>query len=654
MICDVDVVVVGAGPAGLLLAGDLARAGVGCAVLERRAGGSGLTRAFTVHTRTLEQLDARGVADELVASGSPVRELRVFASAGLDFSGLPSRFPYVLVTPQYQTERVLEERARALGADIRYRAEVTGLTQLSDGVEVKVRDDDHLDRLVRSRYVVGADGVHSTVRRALGMPFPGQSVVRSVMLADVQLTRPLPVPLTVNATGNAFALIASFGDGWYRVIAWQWSNQPPEDAPVSLTEVRDATRQALGADFGMHDPRWMSRFHSDERQVPRYRDGRVLLAGDAAHVHSPAGGMGMNTGIQDAANLGWKLAATVHGWAPGSLLDTYQAERHPVGRRVLRVSGALLRIGLTTPPALVGARNVLAYAATRTPISARLLAGTISAVSLSYRPPRGAHPLTGKRVADLPLADGRRLYQALRGGSFLLAAGAGVSVLEAARGYDGRVEAVTLASKSGTVALIRPDAYIAWADSDAADGRRLEEVRGALARCCGIPVHAQPQPTGTRTLRARSRAVAIWCRRSGRLGLGLQGVVDRLRVNQAVSEHERIDAVVGASLGCISRPLHHEHVVGEDLPRLVPGRVGQVGQHPCEGFPDAVLAVFHASGRDHYGVIGEIGSDPVDVRDRQRLAVMGEGFLRRARHRICLLPAVPHIPPVTGMSLPVT
>ncbi len=496
MISDVDVVVAGAGPTGLLLAGDLARAGVGCAVLERRSGRSSLTRAFAVHARTLEQLDARGVADEVVASGSPVRELRFFAHTGLDLSGLPSRFPYLLISPQYETERVLEERARSLGAQIRYGAEVTGLTQHPDMAEVKVSEDGRRDELVRAGYVVGADGGHSTVRQALRMPFPGKAVVRSVMLADVRLTQPLPGVVTANSTGKAFALIVPFGDDWYRVIAWHRYNQLPEDAPVTLAEVRDVARQALGIDYGMRDPRWMSRFHSDERQVASYRDGRVLLAGDAAHVHSPAGGQGMNTGIQDAANLGWKLAATVQGWAPDGLLDTYHAERHPVGRRALRASGALLRIGLTGPPELVAARNILVRAVIRTPAAARFLAGAISGVSISYDAPRGAHPLTGKRVADLPLAGGGRIYQALRGGRFLLAAGAGAGALplEAASGYDDRVEAVTVARASGTVALIRPDAHIAWADSYATVDHQPSELRAALARCCGSPSRSQAQP----------------------------------------------------------------------------------------------------------------------------------------------------------------
>jgi len=316
-------------------------------------------------------------------------------------------------------------------------------------------------------------------------------VVRSVMLAEVRLTQLPPEALTVESTGDAFALTAPFGDGWYRVIAWHRRNQPAENAPVNLDEVREVTRQATGTDYGMHDPRWMSRFHSEERQVPCYRDGRVLLAGDAAHVHSPAGGQGMNTSIQDAANLGWKLAATVQGWAPPGLLDTYQAERHPVGRQVLRNTNALLRIGLTPPPAFVAGRNILAFAATRIPFLAQRLAGAISGVSICYPAPRDAHPLAGKRVADLPLADGRRLYETLRGGRFLLAASPGVLPDDAAAGYGDRVEVAALACGSDTVALIRPDAYIAWAASgNAASG---PEIRGSLARWCGSPAHPAAQ-----------------------------------------------------------------------------------------------------------------------------------------------------------------
>ena len=505
MVNDVDVAIAGAGPTGLLLAGDLARAGVSCAVLERRAERSGLSRAFAVHARTLEQLDARGAADQLVATGIPVSEFRFFGSGALELSRLPSRFPYVLVTPQYETERVLEERATMLGASIRYGSEVTGFTSHQDAVEVQVREQDGLTRPLRARWLVGADGMHSRVRETLGMPFPGEAVVRSVMLADVRLAETPPDVMTVNAVGGLFCLIAPFGDGWYRVIAWDRQNQPPESTPVSLEEVREVTRQVLGTDFGMHDPRWMSRFHSDERQVPSYRADRVLLAGDAAHVHSPAGGQGMNTSIQDAANLGWKLAATVQGWAPAGLLDSYDAERHPVGKQVLRASGAMLRVGLTGPPTLTGARNLLTTFATRVPFAARLLTDSVSGIGISYPAPRDAHPLTGKRAADVALADSRRLYEALRDGKFVLAADAPVAP-DVIDGYGDRVVLAITAAPTGTLTLIRPDAYIAWAAASAADrpagqatvweqattdeaalAQHAAEIRSALARWCGVP-----------------------------------------------------------------------------------------------------------------------------------------------------------------------
>jgi len=494
MIFDADVIVVGAGPAGLMMAGDLASAGVSCALLERRTERSGLTRALVVHARTLEELDARGMADELVASGTPLPELRLFSSAALDLSRLPSRFPYLLVTPQYKTERVLEERASRMGADVRYGHEVTGLTQHPGGVEVKVRRDGHPDQVLRAGWIVGTDGMRSTVRQAVGLPFPGGPVVRSVMLADVRLTQPPPSALTVDSTGDSFALVAPFGDGFYRVIAWHRCDEPSEDAPVSLDEVSDVTRQAIGTDYGMHDPRWLTRFHSDERQVPRYRDGLVLLAGDAAHVHSPAGGQGMNTSIQDSANLGWKLAATIKGWAPPGLLDTYQAERHPVGRQVLRNSGALLRIALKPSPAFVGARNSLALTVTRIPFLAKRLAGAISGVSIAYPAPPGAHPLAGKRVADLRLADGRRLYEALRGGRFLLSGGPGTLPADAATGYRDRVETAPIARASTTVTLIRPDAYIAWAAP--ASTVTEPQIRDCLAHWCGSPARPAAQTAG--------------------------------------------------------------------------------------------------------------------------------------------------------------
>ncbi len=480
---DKDVLIVGAGPAGLLLAGDLAEAGIDCTVIERRERESELTRAFAVHARTMEQLDARGIADELLSTGlrNPVLQfLRI------DLSRLPSRYPHVLVTPQYNTERLLRARARAHGAEIREGCEVTGLRQDATGVEVEVRAADGAARTLRAAYAVGADGRNSGVRGFLGLPFPGRSAVRSMMLADVRLAEPPRKPPTVGAVGDAFAILVPFGDGWFRVMAWNRHHRMPDNAPVGLEEIREVARRALGSDFGMRDPRWLSRFHSDERQCPRYRVGRVFLVGDAAHVHSPAGGMGMNTAIQDAANLGWKLAAVLHGRAPDALLDTYQAERYPVGRRVLRMSGALLRGVLTTPRALCGVRDLLARTVLRFPPLAVRLARAISGIDIAYPAAAGTHPLTGKRAPDLSLTDGRRLYEALRPRRFVLATPSD-SPLPASvtDGWAEEVEFVTPSGLTDKAVLVRPDAYIAWATSERRPRYRADEIRRALADWCG-------------------------------------------------------------------------------------------------------------------------------------------------------------------------
>jgi 2-polyprenyl-6-methoxyphenol hydroxylase-like FAD-dependent oxidoreductase len=459
-----DVLIAGAGPTGLLLAGDLAQAGVAVTVLEQRTDTSNLTRAFAVHARTLEQLDARGVADELIASGQPVASLRAFGTIDIDLSRLPSRFPYLLIAPQYETERVLERRARALGAEIVHGAEVVGVRQDDDGVEVEVRSPNGDVYPRRASYLVGTDGVRSAVRHALGLPFPGHSAIKSVMLADVRLADKPQDALTLSAVGDSFAIVAPFGDGYYRVIAWDRHSQLPDDAPVDLRQIKAAATQALGTDYGMHDARWISRFHSDERQAPRYRVGRVFLAGDAAHAHSPAGGQGMNTGLQDAANLGWKLAAVLRGAAPDSLLDTYEAERYPVGRMVLRGSGALLRLALLPYAPLRLLRNTAGSIAVRIGPIARRVAGMLSGVGIGYPAPRRADPLVGKRAPDLPLTgDGpARLYEAMRSGRFVLVTREPRTPALTKAWGDG-VDVVTPAAGDDTAMLVRPDGYIAWA-----------------------------------------------------------------------------------------------------------------------------------------------------------------------------------------------
>lgn len=453
---DTDVIVVGAGPTGLMLAADLAERGVGVTILERRHHDNpNITRAFGVHAMTLETLDIRGIADELVQTGAKVSKLRLFDKIRLDLGVLRSRFPYLLITPQSQTERVLRERADRLEVGILSGSHVTGFTQDDQGVAVQVRTGDGDDVEHRARYLVGTDGIDSTVRTVLGLPFPGESVLKSIMLADVRLTTPPHDVLSVNAVGDGFAFVAPFGDGWYRVFAWDRRNQVADDAPLHLDEIREVTRRALGTDLGMHDPRWISRFHSDERQVPEYRVGRVFLAGDAAHVHSPAGGQGMNTGIQDAANLGWKLAAVIQGEAKDALLDSYHDERYPVGRLVLRSSGMLIRMAMLENRVARRLRNTLGGLALRVPTVARRAAGIVSGIGVRYEAPPGADKRVGTRVADLSVKGGR-LAEYLRGGHFVLVAN------ERPSGLPEHVRHVRPSEPLAKPILIRPDGYIGW------------------------------------------------------------------------------------------------------------------------------------------------------------------------------------------------
>ncbi|MFF0041643.1 FAD-dependent monooxygenase [Streptomyces mirabilis] len=394
-------------------------------------------------------IGTRRLADELLRIGAPVPSLHPFGRITIDFSRLRTRFPFMLITPQWQVERLLLRRAEEAGAAILRGVRVTGIRQDADGVDVDVSYPDGATATLRARYLVGADGAGSTVRQSLGMPFPGKSAIRSVMLADVLLERAPDEPLNFASNEHGFTFFAPFGDGWYRIIAWDRQLQLPQDAPVTLEEVRDITERTIGDDLGMHEARWLSRFHSDERQVPRYRQGRVFLAGDAAHVHSPAGGMGMNTGMQDAANLGWKLAAVVHGWAGDALLDTYHTERHPVGRRVLHVSHAR----------------------------------GISGIAITYPAPCGSHPLTGRRVPDLRLAgEPARLYEALRQGTFVLV---GREAAAVASPWAGRVKTAAPATGLRPTLLVRPDGYTAWAAEDPDPA----EVRRALTRWLGEPDH---------------------------------------------------------------------------------------------------------------------------------------------------------------------
>ncbi|MFJ4562503.1 FAD-dependent monooxygenase [Streptomyces caelestis] len=470
------VIIVGSGPTGLLLAGDLATAGVPVTVVEKRPRGiSNLSRAFVLHARTLEQFDARGLAGELDAVGRRLSRFRLYGRLSLDLSTLASRFDHLLVLPQYEVEKVLQRRALEAGAEFRHETEVTGLTQDAQGVTVEVRGPGGGAEALRAAYVVGADGMRSTVRNAIGLPFPGRSVIRSVMLADVRVTEEPGELLTFDAVGDAFAFLVPFGDGYHRVVCWDRGRELPDDAPVGLDEIRETTRRALGRDFGMHDPRWMSRFHSDERQAPAYRAGRVFLAGDAAHVHTPAGAQGLNTGLQDAANLSWKLAAVLKGHAADPLLDTYEAERHPIGRTVLRSSGGIVRAAMVRRPWTIALRTAFAAFLDTVGPARRKALGQVTGIGYRYPAPRGSHRFTGLRVPDVALAGGGRLHEAMRGGRFVLIT---PEPYKAGAEREDRMAVERWASERRTTVLVRPDGYAAWA-ADAADARTIEAAVAA-------------------------------------------------------------------------------------------------------------------------------------------------------------------------------
>ena len=376
---DNDVIVVGAGPTGLMLACELAMRGIRVGLVERRANTPNITRAFAVHARTLELLDSRGMADELLPHGVPIHEVAPAPGAVLNLRELKTRYPMLLIAPQSWTERVLEARATQLGVHVMRGAEVVGLKQDADGVTVDLGDG----ATVRTKYVVGCDGAHSAVRRLIGVDFVGTQYETHILLADVRMPNPPEEGLFARNSSDGIVLLVPFGDGWYRAIAWDRSReQAPLEEPVTEAEIRNAFDKIAGEDFGMTEMRWSSRFLSERKQARRYQVGRVFLAGDAAHVHSPLGGQGMNTGIGDAMNLGWKLAEAVRGTAPAGLLESYQAERHPVGTTVLRMTDAFNKLVLGTSAIRQAIRRVAITAILGLPVGRRILGGLLSGIGI--------------------------------------------------------------------------------------------------------------------------------------------------------------------------------------------------------------------------------------------------------------------------------
>jgi 2-polyprenyl-6-methoxyphenol hydroxylase-like FAD-dependent oxidoreductase len=495
-----DVVIAGAGPNGLMLACELALAGVSPVVLDREPGPTSEPKANGLVGQVIRLLDLRGLYHVFGgADGAPV-PMYAWRFAGLtaDFLGVPDNPMYSLLLQQPRLVRLLEKRARDLGVDIRWGHEFTGLVTTPDGVTVAVSSPERRYE-IDARYLVGADGGRSPVRKAVGIDFPGSTSNDVSRIADIHL------PDEMRGADGEYE-IPGFGTlrmGHHRLKRGGYvffqipggrtmfaitedGRLAPDAPPMSLDDLRESTKRMLGVELPFEEPQGpgphaMRRMDGiNTRLAETYRAGNVLLLGDAAHVHSPMGGPGLNLGLQDTVNLGWKLAAAVHGWAPAGLLDTYESERRSVGERVMMQSLSQQAL-MSSGPEVDALRTLFGELLEKPQVRdhmAHLLAGSDVRYDVGDE-----HPLSGFLVPELTLSDGRRVAELLREGRPVLLDSSGGGFVETAAGWADRVDLVacTIEESSAAGMLLRPDGYVAWAT----DSSSAPNLSAALERWFG-------------------------------------------------------------------------------------------------------------------------------------------------------------------------
>jgi 2-polyprenyl-6-methoxyphenol hydroxylase-like FAD-dependent oxidoreductase len=505
------VVIVGGGPTGLMLAGELALAGIDLAIIERRASQDlAGTRAGGLHARTIEILDQRGIADRFLAQGQ-VAQVAAFAGTRLDISDFPTRHPYGLGLRQKYIEQILAGWVDEFNVPIYRGVEVTGFTQDHDGVDVDLSDG----RSLRARYLIGCDGGRSIVRKSAGIAFAGTEPTTSSLIAEVELAEtPHKWGVRRDALGthalgrieyevrNGEIVYADHGPVGVLVTERQVGSTEP-----TLADLREALITVYGTDYGIHSPTSISRFTDAVRQAASYRKGRVLIAGDAAHVHPPDGGQGLQTGVQDAMNLGWKLAQVVKGTSPENLLDSYHVERHPVGARVLRNTMAAIVLRPEDKQTKALRDTIAELLGMDEP--RRRFGAMMSGLDIHYDHGEG-HPLLGRRMPDLDLVTSNgslRTFKLLHRGRPLLINldepghfdvtpwADRVQLINAK--YQGGWELPAIGTVAAPAAvLIRPDGYVAWVGDKTDEG-----LIDALTKWFGPP--SVSPPTSGRSSSAR-------------------------------------------------------------------------------------------------------------------------------------------------------